>query len=172
MSARFAGQFLGRGLALAWLAAMGCRSSAPQPPLSPAPTAQPEPMPDLESMGPVRGLPPVAGEAVDDGRADESQAGDAGTAEREDGRPPWWFDIPRYEGGRVSLCAEALAAGGDEATKAAVELGRARLRAALRMEAGGTIPGEQVERSFAWPLPARGGVATHSGYVLISAPVR
>ena len=96
----------------------------------------------------------------------EGRAGAA--SKREDGRPDWWFREVSREGGRVKVCAEALAPSMVEARRAALDAARTKARKAIGIDGAGAIPEEEVVYAWAWPLPhASVGSVRYAGYVML-----
>lgn len=95
----------------------------------------------------------------------------AAKAMRTDGRPDWWFSHVQTGDGEVArVCAESLGADMIEARRAALEAGRARLRAEFGLNAEAALSGERIERTWVWPLPhGKTGPLRYAGYVLIAA---
>jgi mono/diheme cytochrome c family protein len=88
---------------------------------------------------------------------------------REDGRPAWWFDGLRREGGRVQLCVEAIAPDLAEARRRAVDLAYERLADRLELDSPDQLDEPLIELATVTPLPNAGGEPRYTGYVLISA---
>ena len=89
---------------------------------------------------------------------------------RNDGRPAWWFDGLRREGGRVLLCVETL--GDDLVTtrRTAVDRAYNELAQRLQRDTGtASIADPRVELSTVVPLPNPSDKQRYAGYVLISA---
>lgn len=128
--------------------------------ITPPDGAEPEPA-GVAAAEPDPGAPPDA--------APESAPG---LTIRDDGRPSWWFAGVVREPGRVRICAESLGRDMGGTRRAALDAGRARLRAALGIPEGAPIAGERVERTLIWPLPNQSaGENRYAGYVLLSGAV-
>lgn len=92
---------------------------------------------------------------------------DAGV--RGDGRPAWWFDGLRREGGRITLCVEALGPDLAAARRAAVDLAYMRLSERLELDSPSELSNPRLELTTVTPVPNPGGQRRYVGYVLISA---
>jgi len=125
------------------------------------------PPPDAASSLEAGGGPVDEATAGADEAAQETPERAEPASGRADGRPSWWLDEPRTEGGAVTLCAEALARTVLEARRAAIRAGAA----ALERRLGEPARDMEVVAATVRPLRESAGAADmrFAGYVLVRA---
>jgi len=89
---------------------------------------------------------------------------------RRDGRPAWWFDGLRRQGGRVLLSVETIGDGLASTRRDAVDRAYVELAERLELDGPSALRDARIELSTVLPLPnPAGGAQRYAGYVLISA---